>query len=43
LNESSAAAFAALEQRELIEPAPGNDGKNGFIVLTPEGVEAAKQ
>lgn len=36
-------AFETLEQNRLIEPASGLNGHNGFVVLTPEGAEAAKQ
>jgi uncharacterized protein (TIGR02391 family) len=34
-------AFDALEKNDLIEPAPGANGHNGFIVLTPEGKQVA--
>jgi uncharacterized protein (TIGR02391 family) len=36
-------AFDALENVRLIEPAPGMNGANGFLVLTPEGTRAAEQ
>ena len=36
-------AFDSLEQNRLIEPASGLNGHNGYVVLTPEGVEASKQ
>jgi uncharacterized protein (TIGR02391 family) len=36
-------AFDALERLDLIEPAPGPNGHNGFVVLTPEGQRAAEK
>jgi hypothetical protein len=35
-------AFDVLEQNRLIEPASGMNGTNGFVVLTPEGEQAAE-
>jgi hypothetical protein len=35
-------AFDTLERSELIEPASGINGTNGFVVLTPEGQKAAE-
>jgi hypothetical protein len=32
-------AFEQLESWELIEPAEGDNGKNGYVVLTEKGVE----
>lgn len=34
-------AFETLERDRLIEPASGSNGANGFVVLTPEGRQAA--
>jgi uncharacterized protein (TIGR02391 family) len=35
-------AVQGLEEKRLIEPAPGMNGANGFILLTPEGAKVAK-
>ena len=37
LHKAGRSAFAMLERCELIEPADGENGENGYVVLTPKG------
>src|SRR5438552_393447 len=40
LNRAGRAAFALLEKWDLAEPAPGMNGRNGYMVLTDKGNSA---
>ena len=43
LNRAGRGAFALLEKWELAEPAPGMNGRNGYMVLTEKGKSATER